>query len=85
MLSFGKWLSSVSTPLELIIFSETSSGDEGFSCLCGVNTANRPQEYGSHVNIFQQAPLSLWHLHFSLLSHHITSDLDQQTKHKKRH
>lgn len=37
------------------------------------------------LNISQQAPLSLWHLCFSLLSHHITGDLERQIKHKKRH
>ncbi len=37
------------------------------------------------LNISQQALLSLWHLFFNLLSHHITGDLDRQIKHKKRH
>lgn len=37
------------------------------------------------LNISQKALLSLWRLCFGLLSYRITFELDQQTKHKRRH
>lgn len=47
----------------LINFSETSSGEKCFICLCGVNRASRLQEYGisqqaRHFDIFFYLPLT---------------------------